>query len=286
MPPQKPQKLQKSRKSPSWILAYLEKLGVAARMQNKETVHLNEFQNLKFLVRAIGRQNIRGTRQPKGEPLTIKVIQAPTDISLRQFKMQCEQAARLHKKTRALCVSTECLAAGQLCATEIVPDLFFWGLDERERAFVLVMDRVKGNAPTARTDLPGIVAVEKALFTLYILGVTMEASMSRDLLIDQSTLAVSIIDFRRARAVSYPWRSQSALKTLSPNLDTWEAPQWFHALVSSTVNKQQLTNARRKTWKLLSNNCASMNQAMNQPMNNQMNRMNGMNQPMNQPIEE
>lgn len=123
-----------------------------------------------------------------------------------------------------------------------VPRLHFAGYSPALDAYVTVMDYAPGATPSARTGAGGLVAVERALFTLWVRGVALPDIPRSGVRV--SGTAASVVDFTAARAPLKNLRAvQSSRNPLFSEL--WDPPRWLPGLLRTVKGVE---DARHAAW--------------------------------------
>lgn len=146
---------------------------------------------------------VRGEKTPTAGEVVVKVALKP-DGSWADFVRDNMHESQVHARlAERRCVRVACAggaATSSVCAADVVPELYFAGPDDAAGAFVTVMGRVSGETLDAHLQRRGgrvsaetYVAVEKAVCTLWLLGIAHGDLHAQNLMIDGDR--VTIIDF-------------------------------------------------------------------------------------------
>ena len=190
----------------------------------------------------------KGARPPAGIPVTIRIARAPRDRSLEDFQRSYEFAMRAHAFAATATAPGPACILGGLRGADVVPKPYCAGLDRSKGWYVMVLARTHGSKPLPSRPLAPyhVAAIERALLTLWILGVSMQAAVPDDVLLNRATGQVSVVNFVRATKVP-TWRREEAVAGLtSPDAiaRVWTPPAWLSKVTATPAVKA----ARATAW--------------------------------------
>lgn len=191
---------------------------------------------------------------PEG-PLTIQFTKLPrnsTHDDRNYFLRLCKYGILQHMKVSTRQGPTEedpqvqCLI-NNFRAERFVPQLYFAGYDPEKEVYIKVMAYAPGMSPNPRTNPRGLAAIERALYTLWLRGVSLQYIDKRHIFLDPKSLNVRVLDFTAARK---PTKNTADVIATSRNPmyhQFWDPPAWFLELWNQHPT-DVMESERGKVW--------------------------------------
>lgn len=262
---------------------YLKQFGILGEEHTKELVHVKKPrpQNIQRLVWSLEAAkspfNLRGRFDAwdKTSALTILVLPLQQSNNTNTWKRDALDKLRIStfqnyaykypNVTNRPPKGPPCLKEA-LVGRSFVPQPYFSGFDFQNQVFVLVMQRVAGVIPTMfRSPRPGdrnrqqkiravvdqTVAIERALLTMYLCGISFQRSQRSDVLIHHSSGKVSIVNFSRADKLFAFRRNRSIQGMIAANSIPiiWDPPEWLTRMLKHPdFTPELIKEARIRQW--------------------------------------
>lgn len=199
-------------------------------------------------------------RIPSQGPLTVQLIAFPPNQTVEeemQFLTQCEVGVWNHinvlvspQQTQNTRAPIQCLINNYNFSPErYVPQLYFSGFDRNQRVYVKVMAYAAGESPTQTKTKPrGLAEIERALFTLWLYGISLR-NIDRHHLLVAPNFRVHILDLRTAEEPVKKTKNVIASSRNPLFHYLWDPPKWFVALWNK-YPIEVMKKARGEVWKL------------------------------------
>jgi hypothetical protein len=192
-------------------------------------------------------------------PLTIQIIKFPPNVDgnqIREYVKRCKYGVFQHMKLVAQQIPAadtpvQCLV-NNFKAAKYIPELYFFGLDVQERLYIKVMAYSPGSYPSHKMTPEGLAEIEKALYTLWIRGVSLKNIKQSHMVFNRKRTTgtgprARILDVSSAER---PIKNSKNIIATSRNPlfhQFWEPPEWLVELWAHHGD-EAMTAEREKVW--------------------------------------
>ena len=201
---------------------------------------------------------VHGQPMLPGESAVVKIMKYHPSLSWQDWVSVCTHEAQVHAYLNrpTSCVNLPCTTQ-KVCSADIVPRFHLGGVDVQHGVFVIVMGIVSGASPLLslidqrKISAQMYVNVEKALITLWLLGVAHGDMHRENILVRAADSKPIIIDFGMAVLLSKELRPvlrQSVTNALTSSSTSIANSAWYKRNMLGTYVNSVLSHKRKFKW--------------------------------------
>lgn len=210
------------------------------------------------ILRARLDSKVVGQPMLEGESAVVKIIKYIPALPWREWVAVCIHEAQVHAYLNrpTSCVNMPCTTQ-KVCSAPYVPRFYMGGIDVEHGVFVLVMGIVAGVSPLAslidqrKITAQMYVDVEKALITLWLLGVVHGDMHRENILVRASDSRPFIIDFGLAVVLPRslrPLLRHSVTNALTSSSTSVANAAWYKRNMLGTYVNSVVFHKRKFKW--------------------------------------